>query len=168
MLCANARNLEKAGVDFIVIPCNTVHIFLDAIESSVNIPILSIVDATINDLERKVPQVEKVGLLASPAVNATGLYTKKLAARGIQTLIPAKKEEQDVHDVIFAVKAGDKSQVVKDKILKVCDSLLERGAQGLILGCPEIPLILQENDLSVPAIDTLEVLALAAIEFARS
>jgi len=165
MLCANAKNLEKAGADFIVIPCNTVHIFLHEITQSVQIPIVSIVDAAINALVNQVPQAKKVGLLASPAVNKTGLYTKPLAARGISTLLPDEEAEQKVHDVIFSVKAGDKSPAVIQNIRSVCDEMIAMGAQALILGCTEIPLILHPSELPVPGIDTLEVLALAAIAY---
>ena len=162
-LCATARNLEKAGADFIIIPCNTVHIFPDAIQASVSIPIYSIVDETVDVLLAQVPQISQVGLLASPAVVAKGLYAKKLGAKGVGTITPHEEGIQLVHDVIFAVKAGDKGPRVKAKLLKAANDLISRGAGAIILGCTELPLVLGPGDLSVPAIDTLEVLALAAV-----
>ncbi|MCJ7622105.1 MAG: amino acid racemase [Anaerolineaceae bacterium] len=167
-LCETARNLEKAGVDFIVIPCNTVHIFLDAIQASVSIPIYSIVDETVAALLAQLPQVRQVGLLASPAVVATGLYAKKLGVEGVSTTTPYEDGMQLVHDVIFAVKAGDKGPEVKAKLIQVANDLISRGAQALILGCTELPLVLSQGDLAVPAIDTLEVLALAAVREAKA
>jgi aspartate racemase len=167
MLCANAVNLQKAGADFIVIPCNTVHIFLDAIRASIDIPVMSIVTATVNAV-KALPNVSKVGLLASPAVVKTGLYAKALLEQGIDTLTPDEKGEADIHDVIFGVKAGNKSQSQREKLFNVCNQLVANGAQALILGCTELPLLANPSDFAVPAVDTLEVLAQTAIETARS
>jgi aspartate racemase len=168
MLCANARNLEKAGADFIIIPCNTVHIFLEPIRASVKIPVLSIVDCALDALLSAHPAVQRAGILASPAVVQTGLYTRALAARGVQSVVPDAAGQQDIHDVIFAVKAGDKSAPVREKLLRICRQLMDQGSDALILGCTELPLLVSPADFPVPAIDTLEELALAAIQAARS
>jgi aspartate racemase len=168
MLCATARNLERAGADFIVIPCNTVHIFLDAIRSSIHIPVYSIIDETIQTLLDEIPHAHRVALLASPAVVATRLYTDRLEAQGIETLLPDEAGEERVREVIFAVKSGDKGPAVKEKLMGVTSDLITRGAQAVILGCTELPLVLSPQDLSVPSIDTLDVLARAAVRLARS
>lgn len=165
MLCANARTLEQAGADFIVMPCNTVHIFLERIQASVGIPVVSIVAASA-DAAQALPGVATVGLLASPAVVQTGLYHRALAERGLQALTPDESGQQDIHDIIFAVKGGNKGPAVRGKLLAVCDKLVEAGAQALILGCTELPLLASPPDFSVPVIDTLDVLAQAAIRTA--
>jgi aspartate racemase len=168
MLCATAQNLEKAGADFIVIPCNTVHIFLDAIRASIHIPVYSIVDETIKTLLEEIPHARRVALLASPAVVATRLYTDRLEAHAIETLLPDEAGEERVREVIFAVKSGDKSPAVKEKLMGVTSSLIASGAQAVILGCTELPLLIGPQDLPVPSIDTLDVLARAAVRQARS
>jgi aspartate racemase len=168
MLCATAQNLEKAGADFIVIPCNTVHIFLDAIRASIHIPVYSIVEETVKTLLDDIPNARKVALLASPAVVATRLYTDRLEAHGIETLLPDDAGEEKVREVIFAVKSGDKGAAVKEKLMDVTRDLVSRGAQAVILGCTELPLVLSPQDLPIPSIDTLDVLARAAVRQARS
>jgi len=167
-LCATAQNLEKAGADFLVIPCNTVHIFLDAIRASIHIPVYSIVDETIKTLLGDIPNARRVALLASPAVVATRLYTDRLEEHGIETFLPDEAGEEKVREVIFAVKSGDKGPAEKEKLLSVTGSLVAQGAQAVILGCTELPLVLSPQDLSVPSIDTLDVLARAAVREARA
>ncbi|MFN2145844.1 MAG: aspartate/glutamate racemase family protein [Anaerolineales bacterium] len=166
-LCANAVTLEKAGADFIVIPCNTVHIFLEPIQASIDIPILSIVEAATQALLSTVPGIKRVGLLATPAVTRIGLYAKAFERQGIETIILDEQGIQEIHDVIFAVKAGDKSQKVRDLLLKNCQILIDQGIEALVLGCTELPLLVSPQDLPVPTIDTLETLAMAAVRYAR-
>lgn len=166
-LCATARNLEKAGADFIIMPCNSAHIFLPAIRESVQIPILSIVDATLQALLAQAPQTRKVGLLSTPAVAVRRIYADPLLALGIETLVPDAAGQEEVYGVIEAVKAGDKSAAVTARLKAQAEILIRKGAEAIFLACTELPLVLTAADLDVPVLDTLETLAAAAVREAR-
>ncbi len=165
-LCETARNLERSGVDFIIMPCNTAHIFLPAILGSIHTPILSIVEATVQAILDLQPAVKCVGLLATPAVAATGLYAKPFLQRGITTLTPDAAGQEQVREVIFAIKAADKSPFQKAKLLTIGEQLIQRGARAIILACTELPLLAGPGDWPVPVVDTIDVLARAAVRAA--
>lgn len=166
-LCDTARNLEKAGADFLIMPCNSAHIFLSEFRDCVKIPILSIVDETVLALIELVPGVRAVGLLATPAVVRTRLYAEPLQARGVTTLAPDEESQKEVYGVISSVKAGDKSAPVRARIKIEAEKLVARGAQAVLLACTEIPLVMSGADLSVPVLDTIEILARAAVREVR-
>jgi aspartate racemase len=170
-LCETARGLEKIGVDFIVIPCNTAHCFHQPVRESVNIPVLSIIDETVSVINKLSPPVKRVGLLASPAVVTRGLYARPLQQHGIETIVPDETGMQALYDVIFAIKAKDKSMSNWRRFHALADDLTRRGAQALILACTELPLLFEtpagepgERKVDVPCVDTLDVLARAAVK----
>jgi aspartate racemase len=167
-LCSTAQNLETAGADFIVIPCNTAHVFLSQVRNSVTIPVLSIVDETIDTILAQHPGVERVGLMGATAIVASGLYRNDLQARGIKTIVPSAGEQELLMDAIHAIKGGDQSCGTRKLIRRLAAKLVSNGAEVLILACTELALAVEAKDLDVPAIDTIEVLALAAIREARS
>jgi aspartate racemase len=166
-LCATARNLEKAGADFLIMPCNSAHMFLKEFKDCVNIPILSIVDETVRALLKLIPNVKAVGLLATPAVVRTRLYADPLQAHGITTLTPNEESQKEVYAVISSVKAGDKSASVRACLKNEAEDLVSRGAQAILLACTELPLVMSSGDLNVPVLDTIDVLARAAIREVR-
>ena len=168
LLCETARNLERAGADFVVMPCNTAHAFLLQIRASVGIPVLSIVDETIRALRERLPKAKRVGLMATLGVVKTRLYDDPLRKRGIATLMPTPQNQALLGEVTSSVKAGDKGPVVRAQAKAVARALIGAGAQALLLACTEIPLVLGPEDLEVPVLDTLEVLALAAVREARA
>ncbi len=162
-----ARNLEKAGADLIIIPCNTAHYFLPSIQESVKIPILNMIEETAKETQRKTPQIKKVGLLASIGIYKTEIYHQHFKKFNIEVISPEEKDKEEVMKVIYAVKAGDLSEEVKRNILKIAQKLIDKGAEAIIAGCTEIPLILKEGDVPVPLIDPTKVLAEIAIQEAR-
>jgi len=162
-----AKNLEKAGADFIIIPCNTAHYFLPSIQESVKIPILNMVEEAAKETRKKIPQIKKVGLLASAGVYETKIYHQHFKKFDIEVSSPEEKDKEKVMKVIYAVKAGDLSEEVKKNILSIAQKLINKGAEAIITGCTEIPLILKEGNVSVPIIDPTQVLAKAAIRKAR-
>jgi len=168
LLCETAQNLERAGADFVVMPCNTAHAFLAQTRGSVGIPVLSIVDETIRALRERLPEAKRVGLMATPGVVKTRLYEDPLRKRGIATLAPTRQKQQLLVEVISSVKAGDKGPRVRAQAKAIARALIGAGAQALLLACTEIPLVLGPEDLEVPVLDTLEVLALAAVREARA
>lgn len=162
-----ARNLEKAGANFIIIPCNTAHYFLPLIQESVKIPILNIIEETAKETRKRIPQIQKVGLLASIGIYETEIYHQQFKKFNIEVISPEEKDKEEVMKAIYAVKAGNLSEGIKRSILKIAQKLIDKGAEVIIAGCTEIPLILKEGDVSVLLIDPTQVLAKAAVQKAR-
>ena len=162
-----AQNLEKAGADFIIIPCNTAHYFLPLIQESVKIPILNMIEETAKETREKISPIQKVGLLASIGIYKTGIYHQHFKKFNIEIISPEKKDKKKVMKVIYAVKAGNLSKEIKKSILKIAQKLIDKGVEAIIAGCTEIPLILKEGDISVPIIDPTQILAKIAIRKAR-
>lgn len=162
-----AQNLEKAGADFIIIPCNTAHYFLSSIQESVNIPVLNMIEETAKETKKRIPQIKKVGLLASIGVYKSEIYHQHFKKFNIEVISPEEKDKEEIMKVIYTIKAGDLSQKVKKNILKITQKLIDKGAEAIIAGCTEIPLILKEGDVSVPLIDSTQILARIAVQKAR-
>ena len=162
-----AQNLEKAGADFIVIPCNTAHYFLSSIQESVNIPVLNMIEETAKETKKRIPQIKKVGLLASIGVYKSEIYHQHFKKFNIEVISPEEKDKEEIMKVIYTIKAGDLSKRVKKNILKITQKLINKGAEAIIAGCTEIPLILKEGDVSVPLIDPTQILARIAVQKAR-
>ena len=162
-----AQNLEKAGADFIVIPCNTAHSFLSSIQESVKIPILNMIEETAKETQKRISQIKKVGLLASIGIYKTEIYHRYFNKFNIEVMSPEEKDKEEIMKVIYAVKAGNLSEEIKKNILKIAQKLIDKEAEVIIAGCTEIPLILKEGDVSVPIIDPTQVLAKAAVRKAR-
>ncbi len=162
-----AKNLEKAGVDFIIIPCNTAHHFLSSIQESVRIPVLNMIEETAKETRKGIPQIRKVGLLASIGVYKTKIYHQHFKKFNIEVISPGEKDKEEVMKVIYAIKAGDLSEEIKRNILKIAQKLIDKGAEAIIAGCTEIPLILKEGDVSAPLIDPTQILAKVAVQKAK-
>ena len=162
-----ARNLEKAGADFIIIPCNTAHYYTSQIQESVNIPILNMIEETAKETHQRIPQIKKVGLLASIGTYKTKIYHQQFEKFNIEVISPEEKDKEEIMKAIYAVKAGDLSEEVKKNIISIAQKLIDKGAEAIIAGCTEIPLILKEGDVPVPIIDSTRVLAEIAIRKAR-
>ena len=162
-----AQNLEKAGADFIIIPCNTAHYFLPSIQESVKIPILNMIEETAKETQKKNSSIKKVGLLASIGTYKTEIYHQHFNKYNIEVISPEEKDKEKVMKVIYAVKAGDLSEEVKKNIIQIAQKLIDKGAEAIITGCTEIPLILKEGDVPAPVIDPTQVLAKIAIRKAR-
>jgi len=162
-----ARNLEKAGADFIIIPCNTAHYYISQIQESVNIPILNMIEETAKETQQRTPQIKKIGLLASMGTYKMEIYHQHFKKFNIEVISPEEKDKEEVMKVIYAVKAGDLSEKVKKNIIQIAQKLIDKGVEAIITGCTEIPLILKEGDVPVPLIDPTKVLAEIAIQKAR-
>jgi aspartate racemase len=162
-----AKNLEKAGADFIIIPCNTAHYFLSQIQKSVKIPILNMMEEAALETKKRIPQIKKVGLLASKGVYKAEIYNKYFKKCNVEVISPEEKDKKEVMKVIYAVKAGNLSEEVKKNIISIAQKLINKGAEAIIAGCTEIPLILKEENLSVPLIDPTQILAKVAVKKAR-
>lgn len=162
LLIETARNVERAGASFLVLPCNTAHYFHKDVQDAVGIPVLHMMEEVARYLKGK---VELVGILATSGTLKTGLYEKALSEAGIRSLVPSGEDQEKVMEAIYSVKAG-KLQHGRELILEQGRKLAHRGAQAVIAGCTEIPLILKQGDLDVEVVDATEILAKACVRLA--
>lgn len=166
-----AKNLKRAGADFIVIPCVAAHYFLSDLREEIDIPIISILDELAHEMETNFPQVRKVGLIANTGTVKGKVFQLKLEEIGMELLAPSEQDQEVlVMEAIYGkagIKAGYTNLENKRKVTKAAEGLMNRGAQGIIAGCTEIPLVLKEDDIPVPFFDTLLILAKAAIREAK-
>jgi aspartate racemase len=171
-LIEECRGLEKAGADFIIIPCVTVHFFLPQIQAEAPLPILSIIDAVAETIHQDFPETKTVGLLATIATVESGLFQKRLARDKIQTLGPDRSQQAKIVTAIKDIKDTQPSRTqleITTDLVKAARSLIDKkpeGADAIIAGCTEIPLALRQEHLPVPYFDSLTILARAAIRFA--
>ncbi len=162
-LAATARALERAGAGVIAIPCNSAHAFLSAIRKVVRVPVLDIMEEVAAAAAALTPRPRTVGLLATPGTARARLYHRALAARGITVLDPTATEEARVLDAIKAVKAGDLGMAIRARVRQVAAALVQRGADAIVLGCTELPLVMGPEDAPVPVLDGTEILAAAVV-----
>lgn len=162
----SAKIIEKAGADVIMMPCNTVHYFIDSIRKSVNIPVWNMIEETAQWISEKT-SLKFIGILGTTSTVKSGMYHKALDQYGIQTLTPMAAHQEVVMTAIQSVKAGDSSVAITNTLTPVIQTLSDEGARAYILGCTEIPLLF-ENYHSYILIDPMDVLADKAIQFALS
>jgi aspartate racemase len=159
------RRLEAAGADFILIATNTMHIVVDQVQESVNVPVLSLLDAVGDSIQAQ--SLDKVGLLGTRFTMEHNFYPDALNQRGIQVLTPDASDRAFINDVIYnELVKGELRDESRAGFVRVIDGLAERGAQGVILGCTEIPLLIGQQDLSLPLFDTTTIHAEAALNTA--
>ncbi|TDB02972.1 aspartate/glutamate racemase family protein [Halomonas marinisediminis] len=162
ILGAAARSLEAAGADFLVLCTNTMHIVASQIEQAVTIPLLRIADATARELHRQ--GVSRVGLLGTRFTMEQTFYRERLETQGIQVLISDAAQRERIHAIIFEeLCRGEIRADSKADYLAIVASLAGQGAQGVILGCTEIGLLIQADDTDVPLFDTTEIHAEQAV-----
>jgi aspartate racemase len=170
-LIRSAKILENAGADFIVIPCVTAHYYYESLKKKVKIPTLNLVEITVQYIKGRLKRISKVGLLATTGTIQAGLFQTSFSHTGLQLIIPSPEvQKRWVMEAIYGrrgIKAIGPSEISKRLILKTSQKLIHEGAQAIIAGCTEIPLVLKERDLSVPVIDPISILAGAAIEKAQ-
>lgn len=156
ILSAAAKNLEKAGADFIVICTNTMHKVAPQIQSKIGIPILHIAEATADELKRC--NITTVALLGTKYTMTQAFYKEKLTRAGITVLIPDEQEIETVNDIIYQeLCLGIISESSKEKYRDIIKALAKRGAEGVILGCTEIGMLIQQRDTDLPVFDTTRI-----------
>ncbi|MGH2628545.1 MAG: aspartate/glutamate racemase family protein [Anaerolineales bacterium] len=161
-LVATARTVEAAGADLIVIPCNTAHFFYEPIRRAVRIPVLHIMEEVARAAAARYPSLKRVGLLGTRATVASGLYQRAFASEGTQVLAPDTWGQAVIDRLIHGIKAGQVGELTEEGAL-VARRLGESGAEAIILGCTELPLILGPDTLGLPVLDSNLILAEAAV-----
>lgn len=166
LLAAAARSLERAGAECIVLCTNTMHNVAPAIESAVTLPFLHIVDPTAAAIHAA--GLRTIGLLGTRFTMEQDFYRGRLHDKhGIEVLTPEAKDRDTVHRVIYdELVQGKVLPESRAKYLAIIDRLRDRGAEGIILGCTEISMLISPDSLAIPCFDTTELHAGAAVEFA--
>ncbi|WP_342542950.1 aspartate/glutamate racemase family protein [Paenisporosarcina sp. FSL H8-0542] len=160
-----ALSLEKAGADFIIICTNTMHKVIAYIEEKISIPILHIADATANQILKS--DVRTIGLLGTKYTMEQDFYKSRIESNGIKVLVPNQEDREVINRVIFEeLCLGDIQQSSREYYQKVIKSLIDDGAEGIILGCTEIGLLIRPEDAEVPLFDTTVIHALEAVKLA--
>jgi aspartate racemase len=162
-----AQNLENAGAKAVVLCANTAHIVANFIESRIKIPLINITDATAREISKQ--NLKRVALLGTKFTMENDFYKKTLLRYGIETMIPDDEERDFIHDSIFEELGKDIiTRETKQKYLEIIERLHEKGAEGVIFGCTEIPLLLKAEDCRFPSFDTTMIHAQYAVDFALS
>jgi aspartate racemase len=161
-----ARRVEKGGADFVVICTNTMHKMADDVQESINIPLLHIADVTAEKIKEK--GMQKVGLLGTRFTMEEDFYRLRLQEKhGLEVIIPDEEERQTIHSILYSeLVMGEIKEISKETFQKIIGNLVARGAEGVILGCTEIPLLVKQEDYEIPLFDTTAIHARAAVEYA--
>jgi len=166
-LINSARRLELSGAHFIVIPCVTAHYWLDDIQRAIHIPLLSIIEASLERVKKEFSRVKKIGILATTGVIKSKIFNRAFVPAAYKIITPTSKEQLNyVMRGIYEIKAGKDPSKVKAIFLHACEHLIEKSAQLVIAGCTEISLAIAEEDIGMPLIDINETLAQQTIKFA--
>ena len=162
-LAAAAQGLQQAGADMILICTNLMHKVAPQIEQSLEVPLLHIADATGRAIKKQ--GMQRVGLLGASYTMEEGFYRERLAEKfGLEVLIPEVEERKDIGRVIFEeLCRGVFSDASRQRYLEIIENMRAKGAEGVILGCTEIPLLVKPQDIDLPLFNTAELHAEAAL-----
>ncbi|CAD0009455.1 aspartate/glutamate racemase family protein [Flavobacterium salmonis] len=168
MLLKACEFLKSGGAEAILLCANTMHFIADRLEEAIDLPIIHI--ATVTAVEIQKQEIKKVGLLGTKFTMELDFFKDKLDMKGIEVIIPKSQEERDfIHTTIFEdLGRGIVTSETKKRYLEIANQLIKEGAEGIILGCTEIPLVIKPEDLSVSVFDTALIHSNAAIDFQLS
>ncbi len=166
LLIDAAMRLERGGADFLLICTNTMHKVADDIQKNLQIPILHIVDATAEKIQKAAHK--KIGLLGTKFTMEEPFYKGRLTEKyQLEVLVPESEERAFIHQVIFQeLCLGILKEGSRSRFTQIIESLSDKGAEAVILGCTEIPLLIHQEDVSIPLFDTTQIHAEAAVEYA--
>jgi aspartate racemase len=175
-LYAACKRLEAAGADLVAIPCNTAHAFVARIQPFLPVPIVNMLRETVEHIRRNHGGCAKVGLLATSGTIACHVYHDAIAPAGYEVLAPDAENQQRVMNAIYGprgVKAGFTEGECAEDLLRALTSLARRGAEVIVLGCTELPLILAQNEAfpvagkTVAVLDPTDILARKCVDLSR-
>ena len=162
-----AKRLESAEAECLVLCANTVHLVADIVQKNIGIPIIHIADATGKAILDQ--NMRTVGLLGTKITMEHAFYKDRLKKFGITTLVPDQPQREYINRTIMTeLELAVLKDETRSKYLEIIDSLVAEGAEGIILGCTEIPLLIKQSDCEIPVFDTTTLHAMAAVEFALS
>ena len=164
-LAKAAQKLEQSGADCILIGANTMHHVAGKVQAAVNIPLIHIAEVTADSVAEQ--QLTKVALLGTKYTMLFDFYKNKLAEKNIETIIPDDAEIEFINDTIYnEMSKGIFLPERKERFIRIINDLQQQGAQGVVLGCTEIPIFIKQETISIPVFDTTLIHAKATIAFA--
>jgi aspartate racemase len=159
-----AKIVESAGAGCIMLGANTMHKVATEVQAAINIPLIHIADAVAGAIKDK--KLKTVALLGTKYTMQLDFYKEKLAGYGIQTIIPGEEDIEFINHTIYSeFSKGIFLPATKQAYLHIIDKLIEQGAEGIILGCTEIPILIKQENCSVPVFDTAYIHSMAAVDF---
>jgi aspartate racemase len=165
MFVAASEHLIRSGADAIMLCANTMHHVADRLQAAISVPLIHIADVTADAIAAQ--GLTRVALLGTRYTMEFAFFTDILKARGIAPIIPGEEDKAFIHNNIFEELChGIVTPAVKMRYISLIEKLAAQGAQGVILGCTEIPLVIQQADVSIPIFDTTQLHAAAAVRFA--
>jgi aspartate racemase len=165
LLAADARRLQEAGAELIILCTNTMHLLAPAIEAAITVPFLHLADATAAAVIAA--GVDKVALLGTRFTMEMDFYSGRLESHGLEVLVPDAADRAVVNDVIYdELVQGEIRDASRRRYLEIIDKLVGAGAQGVIAGCTEIELLVTPDDVAIPYFPTTSLHAMAAVEAA--
>lgn len=165
-LCDGVQTLERAGADFIIIACNTVHVFLDDMQKAVSIPIVSMIDEVVQYLVEK--NIDEVGLLSSETTRELNFYGKAMKDAGIHMLQVTPEDQKQITEVIKHVMGGMQSDSDSGILSIHINSFGSQGVACAVLGCTELPLAAKNLVVKIPVYDATSIVIQAALQKAYS
>ena len=167
VILTEVTKLEEAGADCMLLCANTMHKIAEEIEVSLSVPLIHIAEETGKEIVNK--QLSTVALLGTRYTMLLDFYKDKLSEQGLKTIIPNEEEIHYINSAIYnEMGNGIFLPERKEGFLKIINRLISEGAEGIILGCTEIPILIKQEDVSVPVFDTTAIHSAAAVEFALS
>lgn len=164
MMASSGKRLQAAGAQGLMIASNTMHKLFDDVHSAIDLPLIHIADATIDAI--KAQNLSKIALLGTQFTMTQDFYKQRLIDAGLQVLIPAEDERAEVHRIIKKeLCVGEFKDSSRQYYIDVISKLAEQGAEGVILGCTEIGLLITQADSPIPVFDTTAIHAAAAVDF---
>ena len=165
IILQSARNLESAGSEVIIIATNTMHKVFYEVEEKIDVPMISIIETTAESIQSR--GFKKIGLLGTIYTMQSDFYHKVLLKYNIETIVPSQEDQEIINKVIFdELTYHILTAESKKKYQDVIERLHKKGAEGVILGCTEIPLLIKQEDSPIPVFDTTTIHAMATLKFA--
>ena len=167
MLVEASEHLKESGAKAIVLCTNTLHLLADRLEQKINLPVIHIAKATALEISKR--KLKKVGLLGTKFTMELDFFSAKLSEQNIEVIIPDETDRDFIHTTIFdELGKGIFTETTRNHYISIIGQLIANGAEGIILGCTEIPLLIQQKDISVPIFDTTQIHSTAAVTFSLS
>jgi len=167
LLLEGIRILEKGGAGLIIMPCITAHYYAPKLEARAKVPLVNLLDESLGYAQKYFPAIKRTGLIASSGTVASKLFHKTFEKAGIEVIAPGHDEQRHIQNAIFGkngIKAGCTTGEPRKTIIAIARLLIRRGAEAVIAGCTEIPLVLEPKDISVPLIEPMKIGALTCIK----
>jgi aspartate racemase len=162
-----ARALERAGADFVVMACNTAHAYEADIRTALKKPFVSLIDEVVDEVRTSNPTTKRVGVLATQGSRDANIFAPAFSRHDIDVLQLSDASQHHFMDILYLIKSGDRSSKIHEAMQQLGEELVVLGADILIAGCTEVPLVLRDGDNTKSLIDSTDVLARRCVAYAR-